>query len=174
MVCRRSEEKGIKHLHHAWSLVFLRGLLTLTCLLRLLVAPAFAQTEADDRTFREDCVFFETKNLGRVSVRALEGATVVGFDVDQAQPLPNFQIAALHGESEKLHFTFTEKDGRFSLSDPDPGSYAVWTCLDGFDELELEVVIDPAAEASGLVLWVGLAEAGGRRAVELLTDVPAD
>lgn len=136
--------------------------------------PASAQTEhwewhdPKDHIYQETCDCFETLILGSFTVQSLEGTTLVGSDEDSAQALTDVQIEAINKETQETLHTFSDEDGRFSLSELEPGTYKVWTCLDAFDSLEFEIVVDPEAEAEALLLWIGPSEAGGKRDVELL------
>lgn len=110
--------------------------------------------------FRSECMSFEHLVLkDEVVVRRVEGQAVVGEGED-FEPLHDVQIAVRDLDTGAVKFTFADPSGRFELPWLPAGRYKLWTCLDGFDQIETEVRVDGSAPRRELRVYVPVSEEG--------------
>lgn len=122
----------------------------------------------EPRAFRSECMSFQHLVLkDEVAVRRVEGQVVVGEGED-FEPLHDVQIAVRNLETGAVKFTFADRSGRFVLPWLPAGRYTLWTCLDGFDQIETEVRIDDSAPARELRIYVPVSEGSGWGQVDLV------
>ena len=114
--------------------------------------------------YRENCVYFESRDVGVFNATRLRGFTLNRFD-GESTPLPGVQVAARSIATREVRFAFSSESGAFDVPSLPAGEYDIWTCLDGFDELRFRLVITPTSRFHGLQVFVGLSEGPGERNV---------
>lgn len=117
-----------------------------------------------NRPFFPDCQPFESIDFGSFSVSRLRGVTLFE-NQGEVRSLTRVQIAAQPAGEEKVLYVLSDMEGRFNMSNLSPGVYDVWTCKQGFDEVQFHITLAPGNEDSKLMVFMGLAEGDGRRDV---------
>lgn len=107
----------------------------------------------------QKCASFEIVQFGEFEAASLSGRTTTG--VRSVVPLPTVQVVAEHLDSGKTSKTLSSDVGRFRLEDLNPGKYQVWTCAEGYDGIQFQLLINPDSTVSGIDIHLAASESGG-------------
>lgn len=121
-------------------------------------------------TFVDDCESFETIEFGQIEAVSLAGHVLVG--AGPPVPLRGVQVAAKRHDRGQVSFTVTSETGFFEIEGLAAGKYEVWTCAEGYDRIQFDLLLESNSATRGIDIYTGPSEAGGRREVVPLTTQP--
>lgn len=152
-----------------FALVLLLPLGTLACRYGNATTPDLHHSNTPPAaTFKEHCDSFEILNFGNVTAARLAGYAWLGSE--PPQPLQGVQIAAKANRTGELRYSVSSTDGAYELASLPPGQYEVWTCIEGFDELRFQLLLDPHTTTTGVDLYLTASEGPGRPNVVVIEE----